>query len=142
MMYKEAIYHRPKANFAYALDENTLQIMLRTRKDDIDSIDLVYGDPYDWKDEKWQSDKMPMKKSGSTDIFDYWTVQVTPDFRRLRYGFYCKNENDAIYYTERGFFHELPARSEERRVGKECRWRMWQYSERTKSNEIRSGLME
>lgn|SRR5690625_1598293 len=109
MMYKEAIYHRPKANFAYALDENTLQIMLRTRKDDIDSIDLVYGDPYDWKDEKWQSDKMPMKKSGSTDIFDYWTVQVTPDFRRLRYGFYCKNENDAIYYTERGFFHELPA---------------------------------
>lgn len=31
-MLKEAIYHRPKDNFAYAYNEKTLHIRLRTKK--------------------------------------------------------------------------------------------------------------
>lgn len=108
-MLKEAIYHRPRNNFAYAVDEDTLQIMLQTKKDDVDEVKLVYGDPYVWKDGKWISKEITMEKSGSTELFDYWTVRVSPEYRRMRYGFRCIAGNESIYYTEKGYFHELPA---------------------------------
>ena len=31
-------------------------------RDDIQSADLIYGDPYEWKDGKWISASTPMKK--------------------------------------------------------------------------------
>lgn len=61
-MFKEAIYHRPKDNYAYAYDEQTIHIRVRTKRDDIQSADLIYGDPYEWKDGKWISSSTPMKK--------------------------------------------------------------------------------
>ncbi|MEN1934530.1 alpha-glycosidase [Paenibacillus sp. 102] len=107
-MFKEAIYHRPKDNYAYAYDEKTLHIRLRTKKNDADSISLIHGDPYEWQDGKWVTANIPMKKSGSTDVFDYWFVSIDPKFKRLRYGFELKDHTETIIYTERGFFHETP----------------------------------
>ncbi len=51
-MLKEAIYHRPKGNFAYAYKEETLHIRLKTKKNDANKVNLIYGDPYDWKKKK------------------------------------------------------------------------------------------
>lgn len=61
-MLKEAIYHRPKDNYAYAYDEKTIHIRIRTKRDDVQSTTLIYGDPYEWKDGKWISSSTPMKK--------------------------------------------------------------------------------
>lgn len=44
-MLKEAIYHRPKGNFAYAYKEETLHIRLKTKKNDANKVNLIYGDP-------------------------------------------------------------------------------------------------
>src|SRR5690625_2476898 len=107
-MLKEAIHHRPKNNFAYAYDQETLHIRLQTKKDDVDSVTLIHGDPYDWKDENWVKHHLEMEKTGTTELYDYWFVTVSPEFRRMRYGFHCENESEKIYYTERGFFEELP----------------------------------
>ncbi|WP_026590147.1 alpha-glycosidase [Bacillus sp. UNC437CL72CviS29] len=107
-MFKEAIYHRPKDNYAYAYDEETLHIRLRTKKNDVDIVSFIHGDPYEWQDGKWITANMPMKKSGSTDLFDYWFISIKPNFKRLRYGFELKNNTETIIYTERGFFHETP----------------------------------
>ena len=107
-MFKEAIYHRPKDNYAYAYNKKTLHIRLRTKKNDVDTASLIHGDPYEWQDGKWLSSKMPMKKSGSTDLFDYWFVSIEPKFKRLRYGFELKNNTESIVYTERGFFPDVP----------------------------------
>lgn len=107
-MFKEAIYHRPKDNYAYAYDEETLHIQLRTKKNDVDIVSFIHGDPYEWQDGKWITANMPMKKSGSTDLFDYWFISIKPNFKRLRYGFELKNNTETIIYTERGFFHETP----------------------------------
>ncbi|MGG0238689.1 alpha-glycosidase [Bacillus rhizoplanae] len=107
-MIKEAIYHRPKDNYAYAYNEKTLHIRLRTKKNDVDVVSFIYGDPYEWQDGKWLTKKIPMKKSGSTDLFDYWFVSIEPKFKRLRYGFELKSSTEAVVYTERGFFSEAP----------------------------------
>ncbi|MFC0302652.1 glycoside hydrolase family 13 protein [Virgibacillus soli] len=104
----EAIHHRPKDNFAYAFDKDTLHIALQTKKGDLQSVSLIYGDPYQWEDGKWITDTLPMHKSGSTDLYDYWRTEVKPEFRRTRYGFKCSAEKETIYYTEKGFYPTAP----------------------------------
>ncbi|MBA2874868.1 alpha-glycosidase [Thermaerobacillus caldiproteolyticus] len=107
-MLKEAIYHRPKDNFAYAYDEKTLHIRLRTKKNDVESVQLIYGDPYEWADGRWQMNRSPMKKSGSDELFDYWFISIVPPHRRLRYGFELTAGDERIIYTEKGFYREAP----------------------------------
>lgn len=45
-MNKAAIYHRPESEFAYLYTEETIHIRLRVAHDDIQSVALIYGDPY------------------------------------------------------------------------------------------------
>ncbi|MCA1031012.1 alpha-glycosidase [Bacillus timonensis] len=110
-MLKEAIYHRPKNNFAYAYDENTLHIRLRTKKGDVDTVHLIFGDPYVYNEDGWISNKKEMTISGSDELFDYWFTAVTPDFKRLRYGFELHDDNETLIYTEKGFIQEVKADS-------------------------------
>ena len=46
-MEKTAIFHRPTDNFAYLLDDRTLQLRLN-KKNDVTSVSLIFGDPYIW----------------------------------------------------------------------------------------------
>lgn len=105
-MIKEAIYHRPKNNFAYAYDTKTLHIRLRTKKNDVEKVTLIHGDPYKWGEGAWQYEAAPMKKMAATEMFDYWFIAIEPDFRRLRYGFELKSGDESLVYTEKGFFRE------------------------------------
>jgi glycosidase len=107
-MFKEAIMHRPKDQFVYAFDEKTVHIRLSTKRDDIEQVNLIYGDPYLWENGQWQTEKMPMKKLGHDALFDYWQVEVNPPFRRLRYGFEISDGEEKAIYTEKGFYKEIP----------------------------------
>ncbi|AZB42317.1 glycoside hydrolase family 13 protein [Bacillus sp. FJAT-42376] len=107
-MLKEAIYHRPKNEFAYIYDENTLHIRLRTKKGDAESVRLIHGDPYDWEDGKWLASLTVMEKSGSDSLFDYYFIAVKPPFRRMRYGFEMKSGGETLIYAEKGFFTQAP----------------------------------
>ncbi|MFC0237906.1 glycoside hydrolase family 13 protein [Fictibacillus phosphorivorans] len=107
-MLKEAIYHRAGNNFAYAYDETTLHIRLRTKKGDVDSVTLIHGDPYDWTKDGWQTSRSLMTLSGTDEYFDYYFIAISPPFRRLRYGFELKNGDETLVYTEKGFYNEAP----------------------------------
>lgn len=107
-MQLEAIYHRPKGHFAYAYDEKTLHIQLRVKKNDVEKVRILYGDPYHWNKDGWIFSYKEMKHSGNDGLFDYWFVEVSPEFRRMRYGFELTNENETIVYTEKGFYPEAP----------------------------------
>lgn len=107
-MLKEAVYHRPTDQFAYAYDNRTLHIRLRTKKNDVSSVILLHGDPYCWEGGQWQFTKTKMKKSGEDALFDYWLVAISPPHRRLRYGFELLAGDEKWIYTEKGFFHEAP----------------------------------
>ncbi|MFD1039756.1 alpha-glycosidase [Virgibacillus byunsanensis] len=108
-MIKESIYHRPKNNFAYAYDEKTLHIRLQTKRNDMEQVTLIHGDPYDWSENKWQVHKKDMYLQASDELFDYWLVEISPPYRRLRYGFELTNEEEKIVYTETGFYNVAPS---------------------------------
>lgn len=108
LMLKEAIYHRPKNNFAYAYDEKTIHIRMRAKTGDVEKVKLIYGDPYAWDDGKWISDEIDMELAGSDELFDYWFAALQPPLRRLRYGFKCMSGDETLYYMERGFYEKNP----------------------------------
>ncbi|NQD65355.1 alpha-glycosidase, partial [Bacillus haikouensis] len=102
-MLLEAIYHRPKDNYAYACTKDELHIRIRTKKHDIKTASLLHGDPYQWDNGEWVYDKKEMTLSGTDQLFDYWFAPLTPPFRRLRYGFVLNDGNEEIFYGEKGF---------------------------------------
>ncbi|PLR97757.1 alpha-glycosidase [Bacillus sp. T33-2] len=107
-MIKEAIYHRPKDNYAYACTNEELHIRIRTKKNDMCEVTLVHGDPYEWIDKHWIAATVPMVKSGSDELFDYWSVKVRPPHKRLRYGFILNDGTQSVCLTEKGFYSEPP----------------------------------
>ncbi|MBP3038806.1 alpha-glycosidase [Bacillaceae bacterium Marseille-Q3522] len=107
-MLKEAIYHRPINNFAYAYDDKTLHIRLRTKKNDVNNVFLIYGDPYQWENSDWKYQVKPMVQEDSDELFAYWFAAVTPLYRRLRYGFLLHDQSETVIYGERGFVEKAP----------------------------------
>ncbi|MBT2734634.1 alpha-glycosidase [Bacillus sp. ISL-7] len=107
-MLKEAVYHRPKNNFAYAYDNKTLHIRLRAKKGDLKKVFLIYGDPYQWTKDGWTNFTKPMTLEGSDELFDYWFAEVKPEFRRLRYGFELYSNTESAVFGERGFVDKDP----------------------------------
>lgn len=104
-MLLEAVYHRPKMNWAYAVDTHTLQIRIQTKKGDMEQVSLLHGDKYIWE----KSSKVePMERLISDALFDYWEISVHLSLRRLRYGFKLESAGQTLWFTEKGFFEEMP----------------------------------
>jgi glycosidase len=104
-MLLEAVYHRPKQNWAYAYDGKTLHIRLRTKKDDVTAVEAIVGDKYAWKQTVTVID---MRIFSSDSLFDFWETAVIPPFRRLRYAFHLRDGDETILLTDKGFEHVLP----------------------------------
>ncbi|MFX3632500.1 MAG: alpha-glycosidase [Candidatus Pristimantibacillus sp.] len=107
-MLLEAIYHRPKQNWAYAYDGRTLHIRIRTKRDDVDSVEAIVGDKYAWEQ---TTIDVPMTILSSDSLFDYWETSVVPPYRRLRYAFRLTSGKEQLILSESGFHEELPENS-------------------------------
>jgi glycosidase len=104
---RSAVFHRPDQNYSFILDESTLGIRIRTKKDDVERIELIHGDPYIWKDNKWVFEKIDMTLNATDTLFDYWETTITPPHRRIRYGFELHAKGETLLYTEKGFYEEV-----------------------------------
>ena len=100
-----AIYHRPESEYAFLLDKETMHIRIRTAKNDIQKVEIVYGDPYAIRslNSNWYLQKVPMKKGLSTDVYDYWTISIKEPKHRVAYGFYLTDtEGEEVLYNDQG----------------------------------------
>ncbi|CAM3446215.1 alpha-glycosidase [Marinicrinis lubricantis] len=103
-MLLEAVFHRPKMNWSYAVDRETIHLRIRTKRGDAKQITVVYGDKYRFDKLR---DTAPMEKFASDQLFDYWQTAVKPPFRRLVYGFLLESENETIWFDEKGFAEDV-----------------------------------
>lgn len=105
-MLLEAIYHRPKQNWAFAYDAETVYLRIRAKRGDVARAEVLYGDKFaPWE----QMQTMPMRKFASDSLFDYWETAVKPPFRRLSYGFVLHQGEQVVWYTEKGPSAKPPA---------------------------------
>lgn len=104
-MNKAAIYHRPESEYAYLYTADELRLRIRTAKNDIQSISVIAGDPYNWQNGTWQkSANVVMKKTLVTETHQYWQASLTAPFNRLNYGFILTDSlSDSIFYGDQGF---------------------------------------
>ena len=97
-----AIYHRPESEYAYLYKDKTMHIRIRTKKDDIESINLHYGDPFIFIEDRYEAIK-EMTKVTSDALFDYWQVEITVGYARLQYLFELKDkQGQSILYGDKG----------------------------------------
>lgn len=97
---REAVHHRPKSNYAYAYDETTIHLRIRTKRGDVDGCRVLHADKYDWPDSK---ELTAMRRVHADERFDYWQVAVEPPNRRLCYAFLLEDEDEALWFTDLGF---------------------------------------
>ncbi|WP_100489593.1 glycoside hydrolase family 13 protein [Sporolactobacillus pectinivorans] len=108
-MEKSAVYHQPCSVYAYPYDNDTLHIKIRTKKNDVRCVSMIYGDPFEAVQDtngkyEWISTKTEMEKIVQTDLHDYWFAAIKPPFHRLQYGFILTgNDGDTAFYGDRGF---------------------------------------
>ena len=100
-MLLEAIYHRPKSNYAYAYDERTLHIRVRTKRDDMDQVHLLHCDKYNLHETGFT--RVEMKKMASDSLFDYYQAEVQPEYRRCAYLFEFVSDDKKVAMNEIGF---------------------------------------
>lgn len=94
-----AIYHEAKSQYAYAYDQETVHLRIRTAKDDVEQIYVIYGDPFLWGPKetpdhtgnhyewKYNGQPEPLIKEYSTELYDYYFIAIKPPFRRVKYAF-------------------------------------------------------
>ncbi|MGL6259274.1 glycoside hydrolase family 13 protein [Vibrio sp. WXL210] len=101
MITKSSIVHIPKSADAYAFDDQTLHIRLRTAIGEIERVALWIGDPYHWavggldggnlggsEAHGWiGGNEVEMKLEGCTEHHEQWIGAFVPPKRRSRYGF-------------------------------------------------------
>lgn len=105
-MKKEAVLHIPLSQYAYAKNESTLVIRLRTAKDDVEVCKLYYGDRVDMV-EPIRTTCVKMEKIASDDMFDYYEADVEDKYTRVCYYFELKEKSEVTYYYSRGFVSEM-----------------------------------
>ena len=97
-----AIYHRPESEYAYLYKDKTMHIRIRTKRGDIESITLHYGDPFIFMEDHYEDGK-EMVKVTSDALFDYWQVEVSVGYARLQYLFEIKDkQGQTILYGDKG----------------------------------------
>lgn len=106
-MEKSALYHRPDSEMAYLYTKNDFHIRLRTKHDDVQKVELLYGDPYGMKvNEKaqgsWDYQIKEMKVIAATKTHDYWQASVSMPLQRLQYAFHVYGrDGEEVFYDDR-----------------------------------------
>lgn len=98
-MNKQAVYHKAKSSYCYAYNEKEIHIRIKTAKNDCQKIEIVYGDKYEWHHA--QSKEMNLEFSDRD--FDYFTVILSMDSKRLSYYFKIYSMDKLYIFTEYGF---------------------------------------
>ncbi|GEL13802.1 neopullulanase [Lapidilactobacillus concavus DSM 17758] len=109
-----AIYHRPESEFAYLYQANDLRLRLRTKRDDVASVNCFFGDPYasttddltnNSGSSHWDYQTTAMHKIASTEDFDYWEAAVQVPYKRAQYDFQIIGvDGQEVLYGDRGVF--------------------------------------
>lgn len=101
----EAVYHRSEHNWCYMYAPNTAHIRIRTKRGDMDAVDLFTADKYEFER---TLQRVPMHIFASDALFDYWQASVSPPNKRLQYFFALHAGGRTIYMNEAGFSETQP----------------------------------
>lgn len=98
-MIEQAIFHKPETEYAYAKDKKTISLRLRTAKEDVPEVDVVYGGKYNFAQ---RYHRAHMTLSYTDRIFNYYVVDLELEDVRLVYVFEIREGDKVYYFSEDG----------------------------------------
>ena len=108
-MQKIGIYHRPESEDVQLRTADTVKLRLRTARDDMTAVTLIYDDPY-LLNETHPGQQAPLVKVGHDDLFDYWEVTVQQVTKRLAYAFVLvDSDGTTALYGDQRFYDQVAA---------------------------------
>lgn len=100
-MNKAAVLHLSESFMASAKSEDILNIRIRTDKEDMLDISLLYTYKFD-EPRKWE--EIQMEKTFEDEIFSYYEVDLKVIDKRIAYIFRIKEGNATYYLCESGIY--------------------------------------
>ncbi|MCE5256229.1 MAG: glycoside hydrolase family 13 protein [Spirochaetaceae bacterium] len=106
-----SLYHRSLDSFCYSPDGESMVVRLQAAADDVASVDLWVGDPYEWSHKPgidspqgtWHCHRVPAQKIGSDGLRDFWEARWKTPYRRARYFFRITGlDGSRLDYGEKG----------------------------------------
>ncbi len=95
-----AIYHRASDQMCYMLNENKVVVNIKTGMD-IESVRIKYADPFLYP-HIW-GDTIEMKFDKELKDHKWWTVTISPKWKRLKYHFELEGNGERYFLFEEGF---------------------------------------
>ena len=100
-----AVIHEPKSSYSYAYSKDKLHIRIKTSKDDVESIELLAVDPFNWIPRNdgtgiYDFDvesiyRIKMIKEQVTRDHDVWFAEISEiNWKRIKYCFILENNNE------------------------------------------------
>jgi len=103
------ISHRAESADTAILADHQVLMRLRTALDDVQQVELIYGDMYLWQ-AGTPLQQVYLRPTLATQAQQYWTLPVTVPTNRLIYAFKLTDLNGAtIGYGDDGFFDDTAA---------------------------------
>ncbi|MCX7775059.1 MAG: glycoside hydrolase family 13 protein [Spirochaetaceae bacterium] len=95
-MQQAALFHRVMSPYAYPIGNSTLVLRLLSARDDLMSVHLVIGDPYEWRPgidgkHQWHAEVIQAHLELSDGVRDCWRAAWHAPWRRARYFFLIKD---------------------------------------------------
>lgn len=103
-MLKEAVYHVGHGSYAYPIAEDTLRVTLRAAKGNLQSVTVLYQDRYGGS----QPYTVSMEVIAEDELFSYYQADLQLATKRFGYVFLLDDHKQQIFFTEKGFFADVP----------------------------------
>ncbi|MCF0148575.1 MAG: alpha-glycosidase [Clostridium sp.] len=111
-----AVIHEPKSSYSYAYSKDKLHIRIKTAKDDVEAIELLAVDPFNWVPRNDGSGiydfdiesvyRIKMVKEQVTRDHDVWFAEIRDiNWKRIKYCFVLENNNEKYIF---GSHYRLP----------------------------------
>ena len=99
-----ALCHIPKSNYAYSFKNDVIHIRLRTARQDMSSVYIIFGNKFNWINSK---QKQEMHWICEDEYFDYYQYELYEKDFRIGYYFEVISGEETLYYTEAGMVEEF-----------------------------------
>ena len=103
------VYHKTSEQMSYPLDEDRLIVNIKTGYD-VKQVFIHYGDPYEagilGGNEKWTGKREEIIYKKRLPYQIWWTTTLLPAYKRCKYYFELRTEEEVWYYFEDGFLTE------------------------------------
>lgn len=103
-MLREAVYHVAHGSYAYPVAEDTLRVTLRAAKGDLQRVSVLFQDRYGGSEPFVTN----LEIAAEDEMFTYYQADLQLATKRFGYVFLLDDGKDQVFYTEKGFFADVP----------------------------------